>query len=123
MQLLRTDYGGRMTIDYFSQDDLRKILETIQRGESVNPQKRTETEMMGALTGATPLVPVDGPVLVEGGIRDALIDTPYTPVPTPDEEVFTKHDSLHEPETPPEVLDKEIEQEDEVMYSIKNFSL
>ncbi len=125
VQLLRTDYGGRMTIDYFSQDDLRKILETIQRGESVNPQKLSETEMMGALTGATPLIPASGPVLVEGGIKDALvdIDTPYTPVPTPDEEVFTKHDTLLEPETPPEVLDKEIEQEDEVMYSIKNFSL
>lgn len=122
VQLLRTDYGGRMTIDYFSNEDLRKLLETIHRGESINPQMRSESEMMGMITGATPLVAATEPVFREEK-KEVPPDTPLTPIPAPEEEVFTRHDSLTEPETPAAVLDEEIEKEEDELYSLKNFSL
>lgn len=33
VQILRTDFGGKLTIDYFSQEDLRKILDVIAEGK------------------------------------------------------------------------------------------
>ncbi len=127
VQILKTEYGGRMTIDYFAEEDLRKILETIHRGESVNPQTKTETEMLSVITGATPLTAVPTGVIEEGNsAQPNETNAELVPAPTPDEEVFTRHDTLEEPETSATVLDEEIkkeEEEDDSLYSIKNFSL
>jgi ParB-like chromosome segregation protein Spo0J len=121
VQILRTEYGGRMTIDYFSPEDLRNMLETIHRGESVNPQTKTEKEMLSVISGATPLVATVAPS------SDSQVSVPAPEsAGAPDEEVFTRHDTLEEPETPTAVLDEEIQEEaeeDDSLYSIKNFSL
>jgi hypothetical protein len=124
VQILRTEYGGRMTIDYFSEEDLRKILETIHRGESINPETKSEKEMLTVLAGATPLTQV--PPSTDSVIETDLVPTTPNTSPIVDEEVFTKHDTIEEPETPVAVLDQEIkneEVEDEDLYSIKNFNL
>jgi ParB family transcriptional regulator, chromosome partitioning protein len=142
VQILRTEYGGRMTIDYFSPEDLRKILDMIHRGDTQTPLTQNESELLSRLSASVPLAPVATvasliPVHVETVVPIDV--TPMAEVPTaenatdategtfPDEEVFTKHDSLDEPETPAAVLDQEIQQEaeekDEDLYSIKNFSL
>jgi ParB family chromosome partitioning protein len=133
VQILRTEYGGRMTIDYFSQEDLQKILDAVRKDEHLQGQKQSDRELLQSVTQATPLVatlppaaPLASPTPPPAPLEavSPLMDTPYTPIPTPDEEVFTKHDTLEEPETPLAVLDKEIEEEEsEDLYSLKNFSL
>lgn len=139
VQILRTEYGGRMTIDYFSQEDLRKILDAVRKDENLQDQKKSDSELLQSVTGATPLVAlqtpppytppsVPTPLPVTAPLHDPEVprmDTPYTPIPTPDEDVFTKYDTIDEPETPVAVLDKEIEAEEsgEDLYSLKNFSL
>lgn len=138
VQILRTEYGGRMTIDYFSQEDLRKILDAVRKDENLQDQKKSDSELLQSVTGATPLVAtqtplsyIPQPITEQFATEIPLVapvvqqmDTPYTPIPTPDEEVFTRHDTLEEPETPVAVLDKEIaEEESEDLYSIKNFSV
>ncbi len=132
VQILRTEYGGRMTIDYFSPEDLRKILDMIHRGDTQTPLTQNESELLSRLSGSVPLAPAEATVVSSQSpdvANDILIPDVLAPIETilPDEEVFTKHDSLDEPETPTAVLDQEIKEEaeekDEDLYSIKNFSL
>jgi hypothetical protein len=146
VQILRTEYGGRMTIDYFSQEDLRKILEMIHRGDADQTYTKSEKEIIGKLTASVPLV-VASPDLTPAAVpassgtsEEPLMRTPVSPsisLPPSDptslsheEEIFTRHDTLDVPATPPEVLDAEIatepvidEVEDESLYSLRNFSL
>ena len=160
VQILRTEYGGRMTIDYFSPEDLRKILDMIHRGDTQTPLTQNESELLSRLTAAVPLVPVALPLAPLAPAPSFSLSPSPSPSPSfsstlssvltpeissevppdvvvedevipetvlPDEVVFTKHDSLDEPVTPDAVLDQEIleeaAEEDEDLYSIKNFSL
>lgn len=143
VQILRTEYGGRMTIDYFSPEDLRKILDMIHRGDTHVPLTQNENELLTRLSASIPLTAV-APVVVSEiteaprvlsneisqnvEISEVLPEiASETDAYLSDEAVFTKHDSLDEPETPVAILDEEIEKEgleqDEDLYSIKNFSL
>jgi ParB family chromosome partitioning protein len=84
VEIKKTDYGGRLTIDYFAADDLRKMLDTLHKGEQA-AYGATNTGLLGHLTVATPL--------------EAVAETPEAEVP-PQEEVFTRHDTLAVPESP-----------------------
>lgn len=146
VQILRTEYGGRMTIDYFSEEDLRKILDAVKRDEHHQVQQKSDEELLSSVTRATPLVALSDtpispvsptpsvpsvapvaptPSLREDDSHEHVLsgDISYTPTEVLDEHVFTKHDSLEEPETPTAILDKEIEEETNDLYSLKNFSL
>jgi ParB family chromosome partitioning protein len=132
VQILRTEYGGRMTIDYFSPEDLRKILDMIHRGDTETPLTQNENELLSRLSASIPLAPVvtSVPSTVSPDVPNDVVLPEVLPAEEaalPDEEVFTKHDTLDEPETSVAVLDQEIqaeaEEKDEDLYSIKNFSL
>jgi ParB family transcriptional regulator, chromosome partitioning protein len=202
VQILRTDYGGRVTIDYFSPEELRKMLDALHRGEVEEKPTMNERETLMKIAGATPLMPAAPqtpvpppvspqpispsapvtsypvsapatfamPTAVAGAslVQDTVPapapsftpqpipqppaplsapqsfvspdisltalpqseESPVTPFDSgeiPDEEVFTRHDTIEMPPTPPEVLDTEIAHEEddasEDLYSIKNFSL
>lgn len=147
VQIQKTDFGGKLTIDYFAPEDLRKLLEMIHKGESAT-SGATNTKMLAHLSDATPLEVVGA----------ASLGAASEEVPIPHEEVFTRHDTLSVPESTPaeieaavdeetlrtmdEVLDKvadvqaapatvavpeaqapKAESEDPDLYSIKNFSL
>lgn len=53
VQILKTDFGGKLTIDYFSVDDLESILRRIK--DEVGAQVPTPHEMLEKLATATPL--------------------------------------------------------------------
>ncbi len=130
VQIQKTEFGGKLTIDYFSPEDLRKVLDMIHQGETAVNGK-TEGNVLVRLADATPLVPVP--------------EAPAPEAPAPEEEVFTRHDTLEVPApviseaelnepgsaspTETEVLAKvaeeteEKKEDDAGLYSIKNFSI
>ena len=88
VEIKKTDYGGRLTIDYFAADDLRKMLEMLHKGGEVSGT--LTTKLLGHLTAAVPLEAVS-----------TVEDSPVSvPAPTHDEMVFTRHDTLSVPESP-----------------------
>lgn len=94
VQIQKTDFGGKLTIDYFASDDLRKVLDIIHKAESA-VYGGTETKLLARIEAAVPLVQVPAQSV------DAVI--PPTSVieeivPTPEEEHFTRHDTLDVPE-------------------------
>lgn len=104
VQIQKTDFGGKLTIDYFASDDLRKLLDVIHKAEST-VYGGTETKMLAHIEEATPLQHVsqtDDTVLVP------RVHTPEPVIPVVHEEhpeeVFTRFDSLETPETPEAVL-------------------
>jgi hypothetical protein len=111
VQILKTDFGGKLTIDYFSPDELRKILSVFHKDKEQpvdgTPPQKGDVADLTSLTAATPLE-----VVPEGQVSE----------PAPDENTFTKYDTLEVPETPPAVLAAE-EEEEADLYSLKNFSL
>jgi len=55
VQISKTDYGGKLTIDYFSDEDLQKLLEFVHGKESVGEDQRTPYSEVAKVTEATPL--------------------------------------------------------------------
>jgi len=92
VQIQKTDFGGKLTIDYFASDDLRKLLEVIHKAET-NVYGGTATKMLAHIESATPLVAAI-PHIAEAEER---ADMPASP--TYEEDVFTRHDTLETPET------------------------
>lgn len=153
VQIQKTDFGGKLTIDYFAPDDLRKVLDLIHKAET-SVLGGTETKLLASVVEAVPLMEVHNQAIAGEIIsKEAILE----PAPL-EEEVFTKHDTLLVPETPHSlediqsdysehdtvstVLEKvaeakaqepvtpilpvaEVKQEgdDDNLYSIRNFSL
>lgn len=100
VQILKTEYGGRLTIDYFSQEDLQKLLDLVNDGGvHVGPSHTIPADTDTSLTSiaaATPLEPVLTP-----SISDATLSA-SGPEPLNEskdgDEMFTRHDSLEAPE-------------------------
>lgn len=113
VQILKTDFGGKLTIDYFAAEDLRKVLEVIHKGEST-VYGNTDTKMLAHIEATTPLQNVVSHTVVipaalaatVPGYVDEVVASPTEVAPeiqepaTPDEEVYTRHDSLDAPEVP-----------------------
>lgn len=112
MQIQKTDFGGKLTIDYFSAEDLRKVLDMIHKGE--NATGETEGNILMKVSEATPLEPAP----TESPVAGVVTAAPEA-APAAEEEVFTRHDTLEVPETPAEELDSD----EGDLYSLKNFSL
>ncbi len=140
VQIQKTDFGGKLTIDYFAPEDLRKLLDMVHKAETAL-YGGTDTKLLAHIEAATPLQAVPTEVVVP----------PSAPIQH--EEVFTRHDSLNVPETvvsseenqteyseditvsdvlekvaqvePTSVEEKPKKEtpEDTDLYSIKNFSL
>jgi ParB family chromosome partitioning protein len=102
VQIAKTDYGGKVMIDYFSPEDLEKLL-TLVGGHLPQESIATLTE----LANATPLVAV----AQELSAADAANETPEAPD-------GAGREPLSETETEPAPPS-----DDEDLYSVKNFSL
>ncbi len=131
VQIAKTDYGGKVTIDYFSHEDLQKLLDRMALEEGA--KMSVEKPAMETIALATPLMPT--PVSSPGGEEipvtdEEMIDT--------EEEIFTRFDTLEVPESTLEEIDASLadttppplpemlpekEEEDPDLYSIKNFSV
>lgn len=111
VQIAKTDYGGKVTIDYFSPDDLQNLLSLLGKKETASVASLT------AIAAATPLMSAEAP---------------EPEIQSPDDAPEGNREWNEEPEdkgmyqTPEErekELEKEEESSDEELYSIRNFSL
>jgi ParB family transcriptional regulator, chromosome partitioning protein len=94
VQILKTDFGGKLTIDYFSEEDLEAILKRIK--DEVIEQKTTQESASASLSGSTPLA-----------VATAAVVTPSWPVEKPIAEESPAPQSLPQrfiPSAPEEVL-------------------
>ncbi len=115
VQIQKTDFGGKLTIDYFASDDLRKLLEIIHKAEST-VYGGTETKMLAHITSAVPLMQVSetesvaeiaSPEPVPENIGTTLKEDfviQDSGVRTYEEDVYTRHDTIEVPETPEAVF-------------------
>ncbi len=122
VQILKTDFGGKLTIDYFAAEDLRKVLDMVHKGESA-AHGVTSTKILAHIEESVPLKSVEPlvvvPPVLAATVAGYVTETPLvnqslyeaTPVvvenppqieePTiRDEEIYTRHDTLEVPETP-----------------------
>ncbi|MEK7638997.1 MAG: ParB/RepB/Spo0J family partition protein [Patescibacteria group bacterium] len=94
VQILKTDFGGKLTIDYFSEQDLEEILKRVQ-AERLQQQTVGATEEVAKLSEHTPLeVTQNEPTMVDDSAPSDLT----APIPVP-------------------------EIDDSDLYSIKNFTV
>lgn len=89
VQIQKTDFGGKLTIDYFAPEELRKLLDVFNRAEHPETSAHGQKQMLSALTAATPLVTTD----VQPAEPVAAPQSPDMPVAA-EESVFTRYDSL-----------------------------
>ena len=95
VQIQKTDFGGKLTIDYFASEDLRKVLDIIHKAES-SVYGGTATKLLAHLEASIPLEQVPPQNVVAENIpAPVVVDEFVSPT---DEEHFTKHDSLDVPE-------------------------
>lgn len=103
VQIQKTDFGGKLTIDYFAAEDLRKVLDLVHKGEQM-VHGGTDTKMLAHIEATTPLQRIPEP-----HVQAPSTPPSYVPnVPLGEtlemeevphhEEVFTRHDSLYVPE-------------------------
>ncbi len=107
VQIQKTDFGGKLTIDYFSTDDLEVLLSRIKQEYQNAQMSQAPAETAAAITEATALEITELPVLqtfagVE--IPEALF------IPEVADEIA--EDTLIEPE-----------EDDNSLYSISNFTV
>lgn len=95
VQIQKTDFGGKLTIDYFAPEDLRKVLEIIHKGETA-VFGGTEKKLLAHLEATTPLVVVQDEKPTQEHQSIASVDV--SPISENEEEVFTRHDTLLVPE-------------------------
>ncbi len=63
VQIQKTDFGGKLTIDYFSEDDLHTILRRVKDDALNTNHQFTQTQMEQKLVSDTPLEMVSEPVV------------------------------------------------------------
>ncbi len=101
VQILKTDFGGKLTIDYFAAEDLRKFLDMVHKAET-SVYGGTATKMLAHIEEATPLVSVPTesiptPDTIGGGGMTGVHEE-HVEDPMRDEAVYTRHDTLNVPE-------------------------
>ncbi|MCA9362530.1 ParB/RepB/Spo0J family partition protein, partial [Candidatus Kaiserbacteria bacterium] len=77
VQIQKTDFGGKLTIDYFSEDDLENILLRIK--EEAAEQAPTQHEMVERLAAHTPLSVVAAAAPASEFAPEPLVVQPQTP--------------------------------------------
>lgn len=106
VQIQKTDFGGKLTIDYFAAEDLRKVLEMVHKGESAVSGGVAPQKILAHIEAATPLQHTE-PATVYVPPTLAATISGYVPeipevaeAPVVEEEIYTRHDSIEAPETP-----------------------
>lgn len=111
VQISKTDFGGKLTIDYFSEDDLQKLLSIVKSqgkitdfhtaGTDVPKEKDTHEEELNALTHATGLERAEKPEPIEAPEPAPVAEQPVV--------VEAPHDILQSPAKYAVIEAKEVE--------------
>jgi len=124
VQISKTDYGGKLVIDYFSNDDLEKLLKMVNDsdtviqesggasdfsplGEATPLEEVREEDHENPMAGGASVYPKPIPQHQTNEVAEAEASNPTEPTST-DDVVSAVHES---------------EEDGEDLYSIKNFSL
>lgn len=145
VQILKTDFGGKLTIDYFSEDDLDIILKRIRDEENKSALLKINTEA-SVLSESTPLAITEPETVVAGASEEMvqLAQTPDTPTTevvnteiakVPEGAVATnnpfdvdlsdrREDSVKKADESPQVKPAvAVAEDDSNLYSINNFTV
>ncbi len=134
VQIMKTDFGGKLTIDYFTNDDLEKLLDIVERQEAqmVEAVADMETEMQEKLESDTPLsfgnsnidelVNEESETVTNNDVNDPEeVTLGGEETPSPDFSRFLNNESLPpEPAAPTEPKQEETDETD--LYSLRNFN-
>ena len=107
VQIQKTDFGGKLTIDYFSTDDLEILLSRIKQEYQNSQMIQSPIDTAAAITQATALE-----------ISDLLMPQSFADVEIPE--------ALFIPEVADEIAEEtliEPEEDDSSLYSINNFTV
>lgn len=139
VQIMKTDFGGKLTIDYFAENDLNKLLDMLKQGNGSPNQNRvaamvaedisdTQSEsnvMMASLSKHTPLEARDPE---PNQSPDAFSDDEEITLNAETEfenqkaePIISEESSLHTSITPP--APKIEEEDDSDLYAIRNFGV
>ena len=97
VQIQKTDFGGKLTIDYFSEEDLEAILQRMK--DEVSETQASEGDMAARLTEHTPLMVDETPA--EASTVSSVVATPTVDEPAPS-------DSLKVSKTPASTVANEV---------------
>jgi ParB family chromosome partitioning protein len=150
VQIMKTDFGGKLTIDYFSEADLSVILKRIKEEENLSMSDNQET--VDKLNQHTALVVENAVEPVEPVVKDLPQDSVQTEklpedehsimdyhditqefIETEEKENVVIHDTIPQTESPilvdtPEIpkaieTQKKEEEDDSSLYSINSFTV
>ncbi len=135
VQIAKTEYGGRLTIDYFSQEDLQKLLELVHNNDEHTKVLGANTPRdtaLDAIQNATPLVAIVDSVIPKPELTtEPELEHEFEPIPqsiveasgseplyttSNEEDVYTRHDSIDAPPATTEDL-----QESDIIHAEKEF--
>lgn len=148
VQILKTEFGGKLTIDYFSDDDLETLLAKVAQDRMTDTNHQTaHSTAMSTLAAATPVEEVVESESVPEQEQYSESSEPQVTQPNPEHEIiehfdiFANHHSEevvsqsdseeqvsggHETVVPREVAQtpqQSNEDDSDGLYSIRNFSL
>ncbi len=79
VEIKKTEFGGKLMIDYFAPEDLRKVLDIVRKGEMILT-KETGSQVLARIEDATPLEPVSP-------VTPVSIPPTYQPTQTPSQTI------------------------------------
>jgi hypothetical protein len=91
VQIQKTDFGGKLVIDYFAPEDLRKILDVVHKAETLVSGTH-ESKLLSHIMTAVPLESAESTTQSEEVLAEIVMET------SQQEDVFTRHDTLYAPE-------------------------
>lgn len=87
VQIMKTDFGGKLTIDYFSEEDLEGLLARVaeDRKKQKDRERTAEAAAMAGLAAATPVVAAQsaiptGPTMEQSAVAEH-VTPPAAPLP------------------------------------------
>jgi hypothetical protein len=146
VQILKTEFGGKLTIDYFSDDDLETLLTRMAADAAKQQSLNAPQHAIESMASATPLQTVSAPptpheMSTEAAAAPEVADPAHSP---PEHEIFAHHELVshdileqpltHSPEdspttettqppAPPSSAASTRVDDADNLYSIRNFTL
>lgn len=117
VQISKTDYGGKVTIDYFSEEDLQNILKLVRGEMKISDQHASdalhEREVLAKITTATGVEEVVTSAEASSEIPGEETDAPAEVARTMEEELpeitsFSDEDEVMSPVAAPDVISQPI---------------
>ncbi len=101
VQIMKTEFGGKLTIDYFSQEDLEALLERVKTENAQVTKEQSAHDVVENIVDATPLETVASEAPEE--VSQPLNAQQHMPVNTEDQAVPEVTHQVAEPEEPEQV--------------------